>query len=282
MNTISAEIPKFSLAYPMVFELYQKKERFMHNASQLSCYPTSKLAPLPLKLSELASFSLTLKKLSREVSTTEEDQKLYKFAANFFGFQYPGYQSDLSIDLTSDKGSNLTHLINHMMVFDENEEIFIPVDIARFVVLRDLHFMDIDVTDRIQTLLYANDMELVPYLLKYREDFFVHNLNVDTSLIQSFLSTGAKLNDALRLREFVEGSEFDQSDLKRQNLICAPLFGPNFFCSFYDAFYPEIINLIESMSEEERREFYDHMTVLEGLAPMQQVSQFQRIKGLIE
>ena len=48
MNTISAEIPKFSFAYPIVFELYQKKERFMHNAGQLSCFPPSKLAPLPL------------------------------------------------------------------------------------------------------------------------------------------------------------------------------------------------------------------------------------------
>lgn len=282
MNTISAEIPSFSFAYPIVFELYPKKERFMHNAGQLSCYPINKLAPLPLKLSELASFSLTLKKLSREVSTTEEDQKLYKFAANFFGFQYPGYKSDLSIDLTSDKGSNLTHLINHMMVFDENEEMFIPVDIARFVVLGDLHFMDLDVTDRIQTLLYANDMELVPYLLKCREDFFTQNLRIDTSLIKSFLSTGAKLNDALLLRDFVEGSEFDAYGVKQQLLVDAPLFGPNFFCSFYDAFYPEINELIENMSEWERKEFYDHMTTLEGSAPMEQVSQFQRVKGLIE
>jgi len=282
MNILSAEIPNFQIAHQFLFELYPKKSRFMHNAGQLKCYPATKLAPFPLKLSELESFSLMLKKLSREITQDETEKKLYKFAANFFGFLFDSYKPDFSIDLTSDQGESLTHLINHMMLFDDEKEVFIPIDIARYVALGDLHFMDLDPTDRIQTLLYANDMELIPYLLQTREDFFTVNLQLDTSLIKPFLATGSKLNDSLALRDFVVGSEWDQPEKKMGLFVQSPLFGPNFFCSFYDAFYPDIGELVESMSEEDRKKFYDNMTVLEGLSPMEHASQFQRIKGLIE
>ncbi|MBM3195331.1 MAG: hypothetical protein FJZ62_01095 [Chlamydiae bacterium] len=282
MNTLSSVIPHVEDYRANIFELYTPQERIQFNSVQLLSQNFLLRKPYPLFFRELEDFSLSLKKISKEPSLNEEDKKLFRFAANFFQFFSSDYNPSLPSPLESSHSEKFVELVNHMVLFDEEKGLFIPLDLARYIALGRLDFTELKVTDCIQNILYADDRNLVPYILEKKEEFFTNNLGIDTTFIKEYLAFSNRLDDSLALREFILGSSYNDESALGKILVYSPLLGPTFFTSFFDAFYPEIRGILESLEEEERQKLYDNMSILEEIDPLQKSAPYQRLRVMLE
>lgn len=281
MNTLSAVIPQAETYQPLIFDFYSKEERIRFNSLQLLSHNFLLRKPYPLRLGELQDFSSCLKKISKEPSLTPEDKKLYSFAANFFRFSSikydPSHPSPIEMGLLD----KFIELVNQMVLFDEEKGQFIPLDLARYIALERLDYTDLSTVDCIQNILYADDRNLIPYLLDKKEKFFT-DLGIDTSFIKEYLGSSHKLQDSLALRDFILDSDYYESKELRKILVYSPLLGPTFFSSFFDAFYPEIPDLIQDLDEKSKQTLYDNMSTLEEIDHLPFSIPFQRLRGMLE
>lgn len=282
MNTLSSVIPYLEDYEPNVFASYTSKERIQFNSLQLLSQNFLLRRPYPLLYSELGDFSLCLKKISREQSLNQEDKKLFRFASNFFQFFSSDYNPEYPSPLESVHSEKFIQLVNQMVVFDEQKNLFIPLDLARYIALGRLDFTDLEVCDCIQNILYANDRNLVPYLLEKREEFFTDHLGIDTAFVKEYLATSHRLDDALALRDFLLNSRYNETSELKKILVYSPLLGPSFFTAFFDALYPEIPEFLEGLQETERQQLYDNMSLLEEIDLLQKSAPYQRLRVMLE
>lgn len=281
MNTLSSVIPQSETYQPLIFEFYPKEERIRFNSLQLLSQNFLLRRPYPLRLGELEDFSSCLKKISKEPSLNSEDKKLLSFAANFFRFSSREYNPVYPSPQEISQLEKFIQLVNQMVLFDEEKGQFIPLDLARYIVLERLDYTDLTTVDCIQNILYADDRNLIPYLLEKKEEFFT-NLGIDTTFIKEYLGSSHKLEDSLALRDFILDSRYYESEELGKILVYSPLLGPTFFSSFFDAFYPEIPDLIENLDEQSKQTLYDNMGSLEEIDRFPFSIPFQRLRGMLE